>query len=75
MSLLGKSMIRSVEVDNCFDVPQSYDTIMVGEESCVPAAVTEVMSWDSRSDEASVRSQVTTASEHRIFHHPPCAGY
>ena len=69
VSFLGKSMLCSIVVDKCFDIPQSHDTIMAGEESCILDAVTEVLSWDSMSGEASVRGQFTTASEPRIFHH------
>ena len=44
VSLLGKSMVYSVEVNNCFDVPQSYDTIVVAKEFYIPATVSEVVS-------------------------------
>ena len=74
VSHLGKSTVHPVEVNNCFDGPQSYDAIAVGDESCTLAAVAEVASCDSTSDEASFGGQLATASEPRIFHHLPCTG-
>ena len=67
VSLLGESMLHPVRVNNCFDVTQLYNAIVDGKESCVSAAVAEVVSWDSTSEKASVGGQFTTAFKPRNF--------
>ena len=72
LSLLGRSTVCSVEVNNWFDVRQSCDTIAGGKNTVVLAAVAEVATSDDTSHEASLKGQLATSPEPRIYHHPPC---
>ena len=65
-------MVHSVGVNNCFDVLHSYDTITLSEEFCAPVAVVEGASCDSTPDAVSFGSQLVTAPERWVFHHPLC---